>query len=129
MVSSAIGLGPFAVLIHHLIHVRATAKDGAGAPSMDLVKIGFGPGIHPGNTSDEVREAMEFFLGKVVECVSKQVKCPTRWADAGESHIGFFGDTWMYEMATASVLLQHYSDTTNIAHNVSETSGPQKKKE
>ena len=105
------------------------AKDSKGAPSMDLVKIGFGAGIHPGNASGEVKDAMEFFLGNVVECVSKQVKCPTRWTDTGESHMGFFGKTWMHEMATASVLLQHYSDTTNIAHNASDTVGPKKRRE
>ena len=115
-------------LMCRLIDFRAAAKDSTGAPSIDLVKIGFGPGIRPGNASSEVREAMEFFLGSVVECASKQVKCPTRWADAGESHIGFFGNTWMYEMATASILLQHFSDTTNIAHNIAGPSERKKKK-
>ena len=71
---------------------------------------------------------MEFFLKKVVESVVKQVKCPKRWVGSGCSHMKFFGAAWKYEMATAAVLLEHFSDTTNIAHNSSEEERPKKKK-
>ena len=106
----------------------SSAEQGRGAPSLALVKEAFVPGANPGNRSPEVVEAMEFFLKKVVESVVKQVKCPKRWVGSGCSHMKFFGAAWKYEMATAAVLLEHFSDTTNIAHNSSEEERPKKKK-
>ena len=85
---------------------------------MDLVLEGFKSGVTPANAPEGVKDAMKFFLVNVLESVCKGLKVKKNWEQAERSHLGFFGQSWSWEMATAGTLVKHCSDTTNIAHNI-----------
>ena len=108
-------------------HFRCAADTGEGAPSIDLVLEAFQTGVTPESANEEVRKAMRFFLVDVMESVFPRVKSPKNWKLGQRSHLGFFGNFWKFEMATAATLVKHYSDTTNIAHNSSSENRPKKK--
>ena len=98
-----------------------TAKEQKGAPDLDLVMEVFEGTCTPTNANEEQREAMKFFLVHVLESVSPKLKNPKSWALGNQNHLGFFGASWRYEMATAGTLVKHYSDTTNIEYNIEQS--------
>ena len=95
-------------------------------------------GTDPDEASDDMKNAMSFFLNTVIPCVDPDVGRKQDWLGAhGGTLMEKFAGCWHYEMATALLILQEYSDTENLEHNAnipadndltSETSAKKKRK-
>ena len=83
--------------------------------------------VEPSKATSEQKEAMKFFLNVALASVDPAIGKKSL-GTAGLTHIIAFGDLWPAEVATAMLQVQHWSDTTNLAHNIAIASDTDKKK-
>jgi hypothetical protein len=68
--------------------------------------------------SEEMVQAMEFFLTIVIPCVCPEINSKRDWL-AGSGHLEKFGGpgSWKHDMATGLLVVSEFSNTVNLEHN------------
>lgn len=72
----------------------------------------------PKHASEEDKQAMGFLLTVAVPAVEPKVLRNREWVKKKTTHVKFFGDSWVCEMATALLLIHKFSDTRNLTYNL-----------
>ena len=74
---------------------------------------------NPENQAQEHhRHAMKFLLNTAIPAVVPKVMRDREWVKNKTTHVEFFGDSWVFEMATAVLLVDKFSDTGNLKYNL-----------
>ncbi len=68
--------------------------------------------------TEENRQAVKFLLTVAVPAVEPKVLRNREWVKNKTTHVKFFGNSWVCEMATAALLIDKFSDTTNLTYNL-----------
>ena len=75
--------------------------------------------LHPTAEADEEqKQAMQFLLTVAVPAVEPKVLRNREWVRNTTTHVDFFGNSWVCEMATAVLLIDKFSDTGNLTYNL-----------
>ena len=67
---------------------------------------------------DHHKHAMTFLLTIAVPAVVPRVLRGREWVKDKTTHVEFFGNSWVFEMATALLLVDKFSDTGNLKYNL-----------
>lgn len=83
--------------------------------------------VDPLQATSIQQQSMKFFLNIALASVDPNVGKKSL-GKTGLTHMIAFGDLWPAEVATAMLLVKYWSDTTNLAHNISIATDNEKKK-
>ena len=64
------------------------------------------------------KDAMNFLIKTAIPAVVPRVMRDREWVKNKTTHVEFFGDSWVFEMATAVLLIDKFSDTGNLKYNL-----------
>ena len=64
------------------------------------------------------KDAMTFLLTIAIPAVVPRVSRDREWVKNKTTHVAFFGSSWVFEMATAMLLVDKFSDTGNLKYNL-----------
>ena len=64
------------------------------------------------------KDAMNFLIKTAIPAVVPRVMRDREWVKNKTTHVEFFGDSWVFEMATAVLLVDKFSDTGNLKYNL-----------
>ena len=64
------------------------------------------------------KDAIKFLIETAIPAVAPKVLRDREWVRNKTTHVEFFGDSWVFEMATAVLLIDKFSDTGNLKYNL-----------